>query len=56
LLRRYLKLATEIAQEREIMQTPIAEAGELPFALTAIPKYYPPPGELRLWIVPLVTE
>lgn len=51
LLRRYLKLAIEIAREKSVMNTPLAEAPELPFALTAIPSKYPPPNQLRMWVV-----
>lgn len=51
LLRRYLKLAVEIARDRGVMNTPLSEAPELPFALTAIPGKYPPPSQLRLWVV-----
>ena len=51
LLRRYLKLAIEMSNERNIMNTPLAEASDLPFALAAIPVTYPPPSQLRLWVV-----
>lgn len=51
LLRRYLKLAVEISRERNLMSTPLAVAPILPFALSAIPKWFPPASELRLWIV-----
>lgn len=50
LLRRYLKLAREICLERGLMDTPISEAPELPFSPAAIPKTYPKPGELCLWV------
>jgi hypothetical protein len=53
LLRRYLKLAVEICREKELMELPIGEAPALPFALAAIPKYYPPPSALRMWITDL---
>ena len=53
LLRRYLKLALEICRDKNLMDIPLAEAPELPFALTAIPKYYPPPILLRLWVTEL---
>ncbi len=55
LLRRYLKLAVEMSRERNLMNTPLATAPDLPFALAAIPKRFPPPTELRLWVVD-VTE
>ncbi|MGH9845107.1 MAG: HNH endonuclease [Blastocatellia bacterium] len=51
LLRRYLKLAIEVCRERNLMDTPLAEAPGLPFVLSAIPKAYPKPSELRLWVV-----
>ncbi len=50
LLRRYLKLAIEMARDRSLMNTAWIEAPDLPFALAAIPKAYPKPGELRLWV------
>jgi len=53
LLRRYLKLAVEITRERNLMGTPLAEVPELPFSLSAIPKAFPPPSQLRLWVVEL---
>jgi hypothetical protein len=53
LLRRYLKLAIEMSNERNIMNTLIAEAPDLPFALAAIPVAFPPPSQLRLWVVPV---
>jgi hypothetical protein len=51
LLRRYLKLAIEISLEKNLMNTPLTESPELEFKLEAIPKIYPSPGELRLWVV-----
>ena len=51
LLRRYLKLAIEISRERNLLDSPLTEAPELPFSLLAIPKLYPQPGQLRLWVV-----
>ncbi len=53
LLRRYLKLAVEISRERDVMNTPVVEAPELPFSLAAIPKKYPEPSRLRLWVIDL---
>ena len=50
LLRRYLKLAFEIADERALLETRVHEAPALPFTLEAIPVQYPPPPHLRLWI------
>ena len=54
LLRRYLKLAIEMSRDRGIMDLPIDAAGELPFSLWAIPRQFPPPGQLRLWVSELV--
>lgn len=51
LLRRYLKLAIEMSRERDLMGTLLEEAPDLPFSLAAIPTAYPPPSELRLWVV-----
>lgn len=51
LLRRYLKIAIEICKERDIMQTAIKDAPELPFNLNAIPTSYRQPSELKLWII-----
>ena len=51
LLRRYLKLAIEMSRERNLMNAPLAAAPELPFSLSAIPKAYPLPSQLRLWVV-----
>ena len=33
------------------MDTPVSEAPELPFSLSAIPKTYPQPNQLQLWVV-----
>jgi len=51
LLRRYLKLAIEMCRERNLMDIPLAEVPELPFALSAIPQIFPQPGQLSLWVV-----
>lgn len=53
LLRRYLKLAIEIGCEKGVMDVPLADAPELAFSWSAIPRIYPLPSELRLWVVPL---
>jgi hypothetical protein len=55
LLRRYLKLALGICNERGLLLTPLNTARQLdlPFSLTAIPHQYPKPSELVLWVVPL---
>lgn len=51
LLRRYLKLAIGISQERNLMSALLSEVPELPFSLSGIPQIYPEPGQLRLWVV-----
>lgn len=51
LLRRYLKLAIEISRDRNLLNTSLADAPELPFSLSAIPKEYPQPNQLQLWIM-----
>lgn len=51
LLRRYLKLAIEMSRERNLMDAPLAETPELPFSVAAIPKSFPQPSQLRLWVV-----
>jgi hypothetical protein len=53
LLRRYLKLSIEIVREKELMDAPIDDASPFPFSLGAIPRYYPRPNALRLWITDL---
>lgn len=52
LLRRYLKLAIEMSRERNLMNAPLSTAPEVPFSLSAIPRMYPSPRELKLWVVP----
>lgn len=52
LLRRYLKLAVEMSRERNCMDAPLSAPPDLPFSLTSIPKSYPPPNQLMLWILP----
>ena len=51
LLRRYLKLAIEMCRGRDLLDTPVADAPELPFSLAAVPTSFPVPGQLRLWVV-----
>lgn len=53
LLRRYLKLAIEMSRERNLLNTLLSEAPDLPFALEAVPQSYPPPRQLRLWVTDL---
>ena len=58
LLRRYLKLAFEIGAERGLLDTPLelAQGLDLPFSIAAIPREYPNPSELVLWVVPLIAK
>lgn len=51
LLRRYLKLAVEMSHDRGLMNVPIDSAPDLPYSLSAIPKSYPQPVNLRLWVM-----
>lgn len=51
LLRRYLKLAIELCQNKEIMNTELSTAPELPISLSAIPRHFPQPNQLKLWII-----
>jgi hypothetical protein len=50
LLRRYLKLAIEMAREREVLATRLEAAPDLPFSLSAVPVSYPKPPNLSLWV------
>lgn len=51
LLRRYLKLAVETCLPRGLLDTPLSQAPALPFSLSAIPRTFPQPSQLRLWVV-----
>lgn len=53
LLRRYLKLAIEICEDRKLMEVSIEAPPEFPFSLSAIPTEFPQPAQLRLWVVEL---
>lgn len=53
LLRRYLKLSIEICRERGLLEQPLTEPCDVPFSIRAIPRVYPAPGALRLWVVEL---
>ena len=53
LLRRYLKTAWELARTAELLETSLDGCAALPLAFGRVPTKYPPPKELRLWIVPL---
>ncbi len=51
LLRRYLKVAMVIVEQRSVGRVPVAEVEGLPFDINAIPIKYPPPHECVLWAV-----
>ena len=53
LLRRYLKLAIELSRERDMLTAKLADEPHVPFSLTGIPRHYPLPGQLKLWVTPL---
>lgn len=53
LLRRYLKLAIELSREKCIMDLALSDVPELPFSLSAIPRTFPQPPTLRLWVTEL---
>ena len=53
LLRRYLKLAIDLASAAGAMDTPLGTPSPLPFALDAIPMNFPAPTGLQLWVVDL---
>ena len=50
LLRRYLKIAVGLCQDRRVMHEPITNPPPMPFVFEAIPLSYPPPRTLCLWI------
>jgi hypothetical protein len=50
LVRRYLKLAIDLAQRARAMDFALVDAPELPFSLKGIPTAYPEPSQLSLWI------
>jgi hypothetical protein len=50
LIRRYLKLAIDLAQRAQAMNAAVDDSLDLPFALKGIPITYPEPSQLILWI------
>ena len=50
LLRRYLKLAIGYSAEKRLLHLRTEVVGELPFKVGALPRKYPPPDRLVLWI------
>ena len=57
LLRRYLKLSIGFCEDKEIMDTALAQVDSLSyplvFSIHLIPHKYPGPSELKLWVLPL---
>lgn len=53
LLRRYLKLAIAHCAATGSLELAASQADTLPFSLAAVPRRFPPPGELVLWRTPL---
>lgn len=50
LLRRYLKLCIEYCEGNELMNASPDTSEILPFSLLHLPKDFPPPSELTLWV------
>lgn len=50
LLRRYLKLALELCDERSLLDKPLSDAASLPMEVARAPQKFPSPAALRLWI------
>lgn len=50
LLRRYLKIAWKLAEDRELLDEQIENVTALPINLDDIPTKYPNPTELSLWV------
>lgn len=53
LLRRYLKLAIELCQNKEIMDIELSKAPEIPISISEIPVSFPQPNQLKLWTIEL---
>ena len=45
-----LKLAIDLSRKPNLLDAPLDEAPDLPFSLSAIPRVFPRPSELRLWV------
>lgn len=56
LLRRYLKLAIELARDRGLLDTRLDAAPELPFSLAAVPLAFPKPASLCLWVTEIASS
>ncbi|MCA9445156.1 MAG: HNH endonuclease [Candidatus Omnitrophica bacterium] len=55
LLRRYLKLAIRWFESADLMETPLETEfpQDVPFKISFLPDKFPPPNELKLWVVEL---
>jgi hypothetical protein len=55
LLRRYLKLAINWSGERNLLTLDLDQISQqqFPFSIDAIPRKYPPPDELQMWVTSL---
>jgi hypothetical protein len=51
LLRRYLKIAWTLAEAAGVLDLGITAATGLPFDIQKVPTKYPPPLEVRLWVI-----
>lgn len=49
LIRRYLKVVTELSSSRGLLGCDLNDLGVVPFAVDSIPTKYPAPPDLRLW-------
>jgi len=49
LIRRYLKIAFQLAQTEGVLDNALDDRPTVPFDMTAIPTNYPVPTALRLW-------
>lgn len=52
LLRRYLKLSIEHCEKEQLLDNAVGDAPPVPFSLHAIPRVYPSPTEMCLWVQP----
>lgn len=50
LLRRYLKVIYRYCHDYNLLDSPLEELGNSPFAFSAIPTRFPGPAALRLWV------
>lgn len=54
LLRRYLKIVARYCEDRDLMETDLGTLSsiDVPFDLLLLPTWFPPLGELTLWVYP----